>query len=937
MRISEPASLAGSRRGYPWRMLRGRATERAAIERLLDRVRAGQGGGMVVRGEPGIGKTALLEVAGERATGMRVLRTAGVEPEADLGYATLHRLLLPVLEGVQRLPEPQARGLGVVFGQATGPPPDRFLVALATLSLLSELAGERPVLCLVDDAHWADRPSLDTLAFVARRLEAEPIALVMAARTDEGVPMDLPGLADLPLAGLDTESARALLVEHGGDRLSVLEQDELLRATGRNPLAIRELPAGARRGDGTAEPLPLADGLQQAFLERARRRAPAAQRLLLLMAADGTGQVDVLRRAAAAIGAGGEPFPPDELDELLTVVGPAVAFRHPLIRSAVYHGAGPADRRAAHRALAAALGEEPADLDRRAWHLGIAADGPDEWVAGELERSAERSIRRAGPAAAAAALTRAAELSRSDLDRARRSVAAATAWWQAGRKARAEASLVQAEASLVQAERLVREAAAGRRDVAGLRALIELRAGSPVNAVFLLRPVIPEALVDDRHRAIELLMLFGEASYHASAVQVWAEIAEAVERLDLTGDGVDDTLARLIRAVCRVRTGADPGLAPSDLDAVERLTDPRRLCWAGGLLLGLGEDARGRSLRRQAMLRARALGAVGTLAWVLEFVVVDELAGGRFGNAEAYADEGLRHAEETGQPNLGCWFRGSLASLAALRGREKEARQLAGEVLADASARDLAAARSFAHRALGLLELAAGRSEEALEHFRPMQDVDGSVHLGIVLQNAPEFVEAAAQLHQEERATEPLGGLTRLAEATKAPHLLALVARCRALVGAGDPERQFQQAIALHAGAGRPMEQARTELLFGEHLRRERRRADARPHLRAALETFQRLGMPVWADRARDELRATGEATGDPATDTLAHLTPQELRIAAAVGEGATNREVAAQLFLSPRTVDYHLRKVFQKLCISSRADLIRLVAAAASQSRRAR
>jgi hypothetical protein len=351
MRISEPASLAGSRRGYPWRMLRGRATERAAIERLLDRVRAGQGGGMVVRGEPGIGKTALLEVAGERATGMRVLRTAGVEPEADLGYATLHRLLLPVLEGVQRLPEPQARGLGVVFGQATGPPPDRFLVALATLSLLSELAGERPVLCLVDDAHWADRPSLDTLAFVARRLEAEPIALVMAARTDEGVPMDLPGLADLPLAGLDTESARALLVEHGGDRLSVLEQDELLRATGRNPLAIRELPAGARRGDGTAEPLPLADGLQQAFLERARRRAPAAQRLLLLMAADGTGQVDVLRRAAAAIGAGGEPFPPDELDELLTVVGPAVAFRHPLIRSAVYHGAGPADRRAAHQAL----------------------------------------------------------------------------------------------------------------------------------------------------------------------------------------------------------------------------------------------------------------------------------------------------------------------------------------------------------------------------------------------------------------------------------------------------------------------------------------------------------------------------------------------------------------------------------------------------------
>jgi DNA-binding CsgD family transcriptional regulator/tetratricopeptide (TPR) repeat protein len=459
-------------------------------------------------------------------------------------------------------------------------------------------------------------------------------------------------------------------------------------------------------------------------------------------------------------------------------------------------------------------------------------------VAGELERSAERTIRRAGPAAAAAALTRAAELSTSDLDRARRSVAAATAWWQAGRKARAEASLDKAEP-------FAREAAAVRRDVAGLRALIELRAGSPANAVFLLRPVIPEALADDRQRAIELLILFGEASYHASAVQVWAEIAEAVERLDLTGDGVDDTLARLVRAVSRVRGGAEPGLAPGDPDAVERLTDPRRLCWAGGLLLGLGEHERGRSLRRQAMLRARALGAVGTLAWVLEFVVVDELAGGRFGNAEAYADEGLRHATETGQPNLGCWYRGSLVTLAALRGREKEARQLAGEVLASAGARDLAAARAFAHRALGLLELAAGRSEEALEHFRPLFDTQSSVHPGVALQNAPEYIEAAAQLHRPDRAAEPLAHLTQWAEATKAP-----------------------------------------------------------------------------------ELRATGESIGSPAPDTLALLTPQELRIATVVGEGATNREVAAQLFLSPRTVDYHLRKVFRKLDISSRTDLIRLVAA---------
>ncbi|HEY1319105.1 MAG TPA: AAA family ATPase, partial [Streptosporangiaceae bacterium] len=660
-------------------MLRGRVKERAVIEALLRRARDGQGGGVVLRGEPGIGKSALLEYAAERATGMPVLRAVGVQPESELGYAALHRLLLPVMDRMDRLPEPQARALGVVFGQAVGPAPDRFLVALATLSLLSELASERPfLLCLVDDAHWADRPSLDTLAFAVRRLEAEPIALVLAARTDEGLPTDLAGLPDLPLAGLDRESARELLIEHGGNRLSVAEQDELLDATGCNPLAIRELPAGAGRGADFAAPLPLADGLRRAFLERARHRPPAAQRLLLLIAADGTGRVDILRRAAGAVGADTDPFPPTELDELIITEGPGVAFRHSLIRSAVYHGAGPADRRAAHRVLAAALAEEPTELDRRAWHLGQAADSPDEVVAGELERSAGRAIQRAGPAAAGAALTRAAELSAPDDRRAGRLVAAATAWWQAGHSARAAASLDRSE-------RIAQPPAAVRQDIAGLRALMELRAGSPSNAVLLLRPVIRGALATDRHRAIELLILFGEASYHASAVEVWRDIAEALELLDLTGDDVDDTLARLARAVCRVRAGAEAGLAPGDLETVEQLADPGWMCWAGGMLFGIGDRERGRWLRRAAMLRARALAAIGTLAWVLGFVVVDEIAGGRFSSAEAYADEGHRHAVETGQPNLSCWYLGSLATLAALRGRNGDARKLADEVLVEAT------------------------------------------------------------------------------------------------------------------------------------------------------------------------------------------------------------------------------------------------------------
>jgi DNA-binding CsgD family transcriptional regulator len=904
-------------------MLLGRVKERAAIEALLERARAGRGGGLVLHGEPGIGKSALLGYAAEQATGMRVLHTVGVEPESDLGHATLHRLLLPVLDWTDRLPEPQARALGVVFGQATGPVPDRFLLALATLSLLSEVAGERPVLCLVDDAHWADAPSLDALAFVARRLDAEPVALLLAARAGEGWRLDVAGLVEVPLAGLDREAARALLAEHGGDRLSVAEQDELLRATGGNPLALRELPAAARQGAGLGEPLPLAAGLQRAFLARARQRDPAAQRLLLLVAADGSGRRDTIRRAARLrLGSDLDPHVYDELDDLIVDDGLRLAFRHPLIRSAIYHGASPAERRAAHHALAAALDTEPAEADRRAWHLGRTADGPDEPVAQELERAAERATQRAGPAAAAAALQRAAELSASDAGRAHRSVAAAVAWWQGGYPTRAAALLEQAERVAPLTENV-------RLEIAGLRALMQLRAGTPSDALALLLPVLPDALRADPDRAIELLTLFGEASFHANAADAWNQLSGLAERLPLRGHGPEAVLFRVFRAACRVRAGADPGLAPGDVDAVEQLTDPARLGWAGGMAWGLGKHDLARRLQRKAVRRARTLGAAGTLAWALEFLVADELARGRFATAEAYAEEGHRLAVETGQPNTACRHQGSLAVLAALRGREPQARQLAEAVLAEASKHQLASAAASAYRALGLLELAAGRFAEAMEHLQAMDRDGGMAHPGIVLATVPELVEAAARAGQPDRAAGPLDRLASWAEETGSPELGALVARCRALLAAGDAaETHFRLALELHAQTDQPMEQARTQLLLGEHLRRQRRRADARPQLRAALQTFRRLGASAWADRARHELRATGETTRRREPSTLTTLTPQELRVVMAVSEGATNREIAAQLFLSPRTVDYHLRKVFEKAGISSRAELIRLTLA---------
>jgi DNA-binding CsgD family transcriptional regulator len=900
-------------------MLRGRETEQAAIDTFLRRARDGHGGGLVLRGEPGVGKSALLAHARERATGMGVLATAGVEAEAELGYATLHRLLLPVLDRLDRLPEPQVGALRVVFALRQGPGPDRFLVALATLSLLSELADDRPLLCLVDDAHWADRASLDALGFVARRLDAEPIAMLLATRTAAGISEAAAGLADLPLTGLPQEAARALLREHGGDRLSPADQDELLAASGGNPLAIAEFTALTRHPVAGGEPLPLADRLQRAFLEQAGRRPATVQRLLLLLAADGSGRLDVLGRAAAALGLETAPL---EVDELVTRDGPGLTFRHPLIRSAVYHGAGPGERRAAHRVLAAALAGEPTELDRRAWHLAHAAEGPDEQVAAELERSAAQSMRRSGPAAAAAALARAAELSPSDAARARRSVAAAAAWLDAGDITRATVLLDTAETTDQSTGGLL-------RDIAELRALIELRAGTPAEAVALLEAVLPDAVAaeGDRDRVVQLLLLLGEAGILAGVPSVWAEIATAAQPPPAPGSDTDDTLLPLLGAFADTLAGADPRLGADDLEALERLTEPVTLARVAGMAWGLGHHHLARRLRSKAVRRARKQGAAGSLAWVLLSVVTDNLEAGRFGIAEADAEEGHRLAVETGQPNTASRHQSLLALVAAHRGRESQARELAEHALAAATARDLPDAAAWAHHALGLLGLVAGRSADALSHLEAMRQP--TAPFGIVLDAVPDLVEAAAHAGEPARAAEPLAQFQAWATTANAPELQALAARCRALLATGDgATAEFEAALELHTLANRPMDQARTQLLIGEHLRRARRRADARQQLRAAVATFARLDTAAWAERARAELRAAGEATPRPAPKRLAGLTPQELRVAVAVSEGASNRQIAAQLFLSPRTVDYHLRKVFQKTGITSRAELVRLVLA---------
>ncbi|WP_280276407.1 helix-turn-helix transcriptional regulator [Nocardia wallacei] len=896
-------------------VLRGRERERALLGNLLRCTMIGHGGAALIHGDPGIGKSALLEDVVHRANGMRVLRVTCVEPESDLGYAMLHRLVTPALARIDRLPAPQADALRTIFGLADGATPDRFLVGVATLSLLSELAGEQPLVCLVDDAQWADRPSLHVLEFVARRLATERVAVLIATRTEE-YPLTVSGVFDMPLTGLDRESARALLRERAGAELSAAQQETILDAAVGNPLALRELPAEVLRANVVPEPLPLADELRHAFLRRVQRLSAPVQQLMLLIAADGRTHYSTLRRAFAVHAPAVEWTSAglDALDDLLTMdEASVIAFRHPLIRSAVYHGADPDERRRAHHALAIALQADDDAAERRAWHLGQAADGENEATAAELERSAYRAAR-VSSATAAALLARSAELSAPGRQRSRRSFESAAAWWTSGDFDRA-AAMLEGIHGQDQPDR------PRRWDVIWLQASLELHIGNPSKALSLLRPILVPAAETSVSLALPLLVLFNEAAFCANA-DAWAHVAGAAERLTPSGNEIADVLARLLRGSCRVRAGQDAGLAPGDLDAVEQSTDPAHLWWASGFMLGLGHKDRARRLCRLATQHARRLGAAVFLPWALWRVASDDLGAGRFRSAEAFAEEGRQIAEETGQINAGLALRGSLAMLAALRGQEESAEELALSVIAEGSAQGMTGAVVIAHRALGLLDLAADRPGRALEHFEPPSS---DSYLGLGMVNVPDLVEAAVAAGRPELIAEPLAAFTRWADTANRPDLSALAARCRALTSSGDTaDTEFRRALGFHAHTDQPLEHARTQFLFGQHLRRERRPTDARDPLRIALATFESLGARAWADRARDELRAAGETRKTPVTDRAADLTPQEARIVEAVTGGLTNREIAAQLFLSPRTIDYHLRKVFVKMGVSSRAELTR-------------
>ena len=904
-------------------MLYGRDLERFAINALLDDARAARGGVLVLRGRAGAGKSALLEDAVAAARGVRVLSATGVESEFELPFAALHQLLRPVLSDVDRLPAPQASALRAAFGLTSDGQDNRFLVSVAVLGMLDELTRESAVLCVIDDAQWLDDASGSTLEFVARRIDADRIALLFAARDGEVRRFSAPGLPELHIDGLDAEAGGQLLAERVGVAIPPEVVSRLMEATGGNPLALVELPSLITPNQFSGReplpwPLPMTDAVQRIFVQRVRRLPEPTQRLLLVAAADETSRLATVLAAAEELGVPAAALEPAERADLVEIQSGQLAFRHPLVRSSIYQSATDADRRSAHRALSDVL-DEDADADRRAWHLALSAVRPDESVVKLLEQTAVRARRRGGFEAACAALERAAQLSAAPEARAGRLAAAGQSAWHAGQ-------LVRATGLLQEARLLTADPILGA-DVDQLRAWIELSVGSAVTARRLLINAAKEIAEIDPHRALEMLAAAAEAAWIAGDVEAGAELGQAATRLPPPDMPRAWFLTHLLNGFVGLLNGevARPVHALDDAMDLAAEPDADLVLRAGHVAFYLGDDDAAYRFNAQTVATARTTGAIGDLLFALPRLALAEILTGRWSAAEVSADEAARLSRETSQPGLSAVSFAWLAVLAALTGDETRFQLLVTKTEALANAHALGVfdtqVRDSLHWARGLRELTAGNPESAVTWFSAMS------HPAVAgMAAALDRIEAAIQSGRRDEALEWLGRLDAFATHTGIASEQARVAHCRAMLAEGETARSlFEEALTLHGRSRRAFERARTELAYGEFLRRGRRRVDARTHLQAALDRFEQLNARPWADRARLELRAAGRTARKRDPSAALQLTPQEVQVARFVARGLHSREVAAQLFLSTRTVDFHLRNVFTKLGISSRTELARL------------
>jgi DNA-binding CsgD family transcriptional regulator len=901
----------------PAEVLHGRRGEREALERLLDAVRGGQSRVLVVSGDPGVGKTALLESAIGSASGFRVARAVGVESEMELAFAALQQLCAPMLDRLDRLPGPQQDALGVAFGLRAGDAPDRFLVGLAVLSLLAEVAEELPLVCVVDDAQWLDRASAQALVFVARRLVAESVALLFATRDPSE---ELEGLPRLVVEGLRNGDARALLGSAVRVPLDERVRERIVAETRGNPLALLELPRGmtpAELAGGFG--LPDAPGLSGRIEDSFRRRLaglPAdTQRLLLVAAAEPVGDPVLVWRAAGRLGIAVQAA--SETDGLL-MIGASVTFRHPLVRSAVYRAASPEERQAVHRALADATDPE-VDPDRRAWHLAQATPGPDEDVASELERSAGRAQGRGGWAAAAAFLERAAVLTPEPSRRARRALAAAQAKHQAG--AFDAALRLAAIAEVGPLNELQR----ARVDLLRGQVAFALSRGSDAAPLLLkaakrLEPLDQRLARDTYLDALTALFFPGRVAPGGSALEAARAARAAPPSLqpprasDLLLDGLTLLITEGYAAGAPTLRKAVNAFRDQDISQVQG----RRWLWLASRVAAFSwDDEAWDVLSARFVQLARDAGNLSVLPLALTTRTGMHLFAGRLAMASSLSDEVAAISEETGS-SLATY---AAPTLAAFQGREAEAVQLiktaTNEVMRQGEGRGLTVihwATAVLHNGLGHYEQALAAAQHAAEDSREVR----LVPWGLV-----ELIEAAARSGKPDLAADAHDRLSQKTAASGTDWALGVEARSRALLTEGDAaEPLYRQAIEALVRTRVRVELARAHLLYGEWLRRERRRLDAREQLHTAHKLFTEFGMEAFAERARVELEATGAHARKRTVDTRDDLTPQEAQISRLAADGATNQEIAAQLFISPSTVDYHLRKAFRKLGVKSRHHL---------------
>jgi DNA-binding CsgD family transcriptional regulator/tetratricopeptide (TPR) repeat protein len=916
-------------------VLLGREREQEVVEALLSSARAGNGGALAIVGDQGIGKTALLSYAATIADGMHVLQARGVPSEAHVPFAGLHSLLRPALGALDRIPPHQAEALAGALALRPARGEDRFAVGAATLSLLAAYAEERPVLAVVDDAHWLDGSSASALRFAARRLAVDPVAVLLAARNDGSSLLDDTDIPRIDLGGLDLATSTELLRQRAPAGMDdALLQDFALRLhteTGGNPLALLELASIGSPSGVTPlhEPTGLLASVARGFAERCASLPERTRWWLLLLAAAGLDDLLPLAPAASKDGADLDDLEPAEKAGLVSVRGGRVEWRHPLVRSAVYAGATASERRRAHRMLADSLPD--ADADRRAWHLALAAPGRDDDASSALEQVGVRARHRSAHDEASLAFERAAQLAGDEKRRAELAYTAADAAWLAGAGDRALRLLDAATAEASTPDLQTR--------IEHLRGHIATRFGNVEEGLSVLLAGARLAATVDNARAVVMFAEAVNACFYAADPATMVMIAEEIPAVvSACTDARSAFFASLSEGMALVFSGeGDRGpellrRAMVLLESSDELRDdPKLLTWAAMGPLWLREAADWSNFVDGALEVARERCAVGVLPFLLCHVAIFKGAMDRWDEAEAEFTEAVDLATETGQDTELAASLARLAALEARRGRFTRATEHASAALELSERRGLRLVELWSLVALGEAELTQGRLPSALDHYERLRRTLSSrgVH-DADLSPAPELVEIALRTGDTARAGELSAGYARDAATKGLPWALARSARTEGLVAADDEfEACFERALAFHTATLDVFETARTHLAYGSRLRRSRQRVRARVQLRSAVAIFDRLGADPWSDLARAELLATGEQVARRGDAAVTSLTPQELQVAVLLSKGRTTRETAAALFLSPKTVEYHLRSIYRKLDISSRDEL------AAAMSRR--